>query len=110
MINYLIALPFILRFHLGRLALILQFILVFNIFPACAAGEKPIERIPATIMLEKSDHGKEITIKKGDVVNVRLQAIAGTGYQWHLDEASLEYFELAGHETLTGDKEGTLVG
>jgi predicted secreted protein len=61
------------------------------------------------VRLSKSDNGKEITIKTGDVLEIELERSGATGYEWYLDETYKKYFELLREDTETRQS-GSLVG
>lgn len=46
------------------------------------------------VRLSGQDNGKEITVRVGDVIQIKLKRFGGTGYEWYLDKPYGEYFEL----------------
>jgi predicted secreted protein len=61
------------------------------------------------VKLNRGDNGKEITIKTGDVLEIKLERSGSTGYEWYLDETYKKYFELLREDTETRQS-GSLVG
>jgi inhibitor of cysteine peptidase len=66
-----------LKNRLGAMVLISSLILV--VIPM-TVGAEPYKKI-----INETDNGKTISVKTGDVLDVRLPTTAGTGYSWHLD-------------------------
>ncbi len=66
-------------------------------------------KVGSEMKLRKSDNGKEITIKIGDVLQIELERSGGTGYEWYLDQSYKKHFELMGEDTETRQDRG-LVG
>ncbi len=60
-----------------------------------AFGAAPASK---SVILTGSDNGKTLTLNQGSILEVRLQASAGTGYSWQivdLDESHLEVLDTA---------------
>lgn len=51
------------------------------------------------VILKKQDSGKEITVKVGQVIQVQLEAIGGTGYWWYVEKLDPRYLELLSEKT-----------
>jgi len=48
------------------------------------------------ILIEAADHGREIEVKEGDIVVIRLEETLSTGYSWEvgdIDESVLELID-----------------
>ena len=56
--------------------------------------------------LRKSDSGKEIAMKVGDVISIELERSGSTGYEWYLDKSYIENFELIREDTETSNGRG----
>jgi inhibitor of cysteine peptidase len=50
--------------------------------PPAAASEKAQKAEPQTIAVEATDDGKQLTLKRGAILLVRLEANPSTGYSW----------------------------
>ncbi len=48
------------------------------------------------LLLKKSDQHRVVHVPVGQEIDVLLVAQGGTGYQWVIDEATLDHFELIG--------------
>jgi predicted secreted protein len=64
-----------------------------------------------TVIIKKEDNNKELTIQKGDIVQIELEGTGSTGYWWHIvpdSESTPEYLQLVSEETtaLTEGKTG----
>ena len=57
-------------------------------------------------VLTQKDHGKEITVPMGTVIQIELAAAGGAGYLWEFDDLDREHFELLKTETAGTDKPG----
>jgi len=81
--------------------------LIFFILPSWGGeaggtgGEKNMEREP-TVILQKGDHGKEITLKRGEVFEIRLEGTGGTGYGWYVRDLDTGHLDLLGEKTKVG--------
>lgn len=51
------------------------------------------------VILTKQDNGKEITLKVGQVIQVQLEGIGGTGYWWYVENLDPRYWELLSEKT-----------
>ena len=67
-----------------------------------------MENGPATI-LQKQDDGKEVRIKGGQVFEIQLEAMGGTGYWWYVQPPDARHVELLGEKT-GAQAEGRLGG
>ena len=46
------------------------------------------------VTVKKQDEGKEISVKRGDIVQIELQAMGSTGYTWYVDAVDSKHLEL----------------
>ncbi len=53
------------------------------------------------VILQKQDNGKEITVKAGQVIQIQLEAIGGTGYWWYVQSLDARPVELLSEKTRT---------
>jgi predicted secreted protein len=53
-----------------------------------AMGKEP------EVILQKQDNGKEINLKAGQVVQVQLAGVGGTGYWWYVQDLDARHLEL----------------
>jgi len=62
-----------------------------------------------TVILREKDTNREITVARGETVQIELAGTGATGYKWHIDKLDPEYLELIAEETKTmaGKKVGT---
>lgn len=51
------------------------------------------------VIVQKEDHGKEITVRVGDTVQVELVQLGSAGYKWHLSLSDPSCLELVSSET-----------
>jgi predicted secreted protein len=64
------------------------------------------------IIIKKEDNNRELTMQKGDIVQIELEGTGSTGYWWHLivpdSEPDSKYIQLVSEETkaLTEGKPG----
>jgi predicted secreted protein len=63
------------------------------------------------IIIQKGDNDSEITLQKGDVVQIELEGLGGTGFWWHIDNIDNNHLKLLSEETrvLTEGKTGAPV-
>jgi predicted secreted protein len=73
--------------------------------PAVSAGTDS-EVNNDMLMIGKQDNGKEITAKRGDIIQIELERSGGTGYEWYLDQDYKEYFELLKEDQKELSREG----
>ena len=59
------------------------------------------------LIIKKQDDGKEIKIKRGDVIRIELEGKGSTGYKWYVDTIDVERVELITEETVAL-KEGVI--
>jgi len=62
-----------------------------------------------TVILRKGDHGKEFTLKRGEVFEIQLEGTGGTGYGWHVRDLDTGHLDLLGEKT-KADSSGRLGG
>ncbi|MBB4842256.1 inhibitor of cysteine peptidase [Paucibacter oligotrophus] len=56
-----------------------------------------MKQTPATLMLSEADQGRELEVRPGDRLSIRLPENASTGYRWtveHYDAALIEPWAL----------------
>lgn len=65
----------------------------------------------SVVVLKKQDSGKEIDVKRGDVIQIELEGMGGAGYAWYLGDLDTQYIELLSQETkvLSGGRIGAPV-
>jgi len=51
------------------------------------------------VTIKKQDDGKEIKVKRGDVIQIELEGMGSTGYKWYLDTIDIERVEFMTEET-----------
>ncbi len=61
------------------------------------------------LVITKADDGKEITVAKGAIVEVRLEQSGGTGYLWEIVDPDETHLKVLG-STDTPLKQGKIVG
>lgn len=66
---------------------------------ACATGGGNAQEGGNVVVLKKADSGKEIQVKKGDVLQIELEGTGGTGYWWYVTERDPRLLELLSEET-----------
>lgn len=52
------------------------------------------------VIVKKQDDGKEIEIKRGDVIQIELEGMGSTGYKWYVDTIDVERVELITEATV----------
>jgi predicted secreted protein len=59
---------------------------------------------PGMTVLQMHDHGKEIRVQAGEVIELALEEQGGTGYLWEFDHLDKNHFQVVSTETrrLTG--------
>jgi len=50
-------------------------------------------------IFKKTDSGREITVRPGEVIRIELEQAGGTGYVWEPHDLDTEHFEVLGVET-----------
>jgi predicted secreted protein len=60
------------------------------------------------VIVHKKDNGKEIQVRRGDVIQIELEGMGSTGYKWHVDAIDVERVELLTEETVSLKKEGVV--
>ena len=81
--------------------LLLAWLLLFS--PAVMASD------PATLTVTKAQHGREIALKVGSILEIELPGQAGTGYSWLEQATGAPYLKLI-DQTTRPDKQGRLGG
>ncbi len=51
------------------------------------------------VILQKQDSGKEITVKAGQVIQVQLEGMGGTGYWWYVQNLDPRHLQLLSEKT-----------
>jgi inhibitor of cysteine peptidase len=64
---------------------------------------------PTVVTVTKAQHERNISLKVGDILQVELPAIAGTGYSWVEEATGTPYLKLIS-QTVRPDKEGRVGG
>lgn len=59
------------------------------------------------VIIKKQDDGKEIAIKRGDIIQIELEGMGSAGYRWYIENIDYELLELIKEETVTL-KEGVM--
>jgi predicted secreted protein len=54
-----------------------------------------------TVIIRKDQNGKEIRVRRGDLIQVELPALGSAGYTWHIDNLKAKYIEVISEETKT---------
>jgi predicted secreted protein len=54
---------------------------------------------PGMTVLQMHDHGKEIRVRAGEVIELALEEQAGTGYTWEFDHLDQNHFQVVRTET-----------
>jgi inhibitor of cysteine peptidase len=81
--------------------LLLALVLLFP--PAVMASD------PATVTVTQAQHGRDLTLKVGSILEIELPGIGGTGYTWLEQAAGAPYLKLL-DQTTRPDKEGRMGG
>jgi len=69
------------------------FIILSGVSEVGAMGKEP------EVILQKQDNGKEIKLKAGQVVQVQLAGVGGTGYWWYVQDLDVRHLELLAEKT-----------
>jgi predicted secreted protein len=56
--------------------------------------------------ITKKDNGKEMTVKKGDTIQIELEALGGAGFMWEFEDFDEGHLEIVKEETRDVSKEG----
>ena len=51
------------------------------------------------VILQKQDNGKELKLKAGQVFQIQLEAMGGTGYWWYVQSPDARHVKLLGEKT-----------
>ena len=93
-----------------RILLIIPFLLLLPGHPLDTRAEPlPIPSAAQCTTVTDTDDGGRVQIKLGDVLAVRLKAIPGTGYAWHLVRNDPKFLKPLGEPTYE-QTESKLVG
>ena len=57
----------------------------------------PLLAADATITVTKDQGGREIALKVGNILQIELPGIGGTGYSWSVEAAGAPYLKLVDH-------------
>lgn len=60
--------------------------------------------------LVKDDNGKEVTVQKGGIIEIRLEEPGATGYSWEVMDLDQSRLELLDSESTPKNQSGNLVG
>ncbi len=78
-------------------------IIFYSLISTCAAI--PDDNMDAkNITLGRQDNGKEIRVRCGYLIQIKLEQMGGAGYQWHVDSLDREHLELLSDETKATSK------
>ncbi|MHC1728315.1 MAG: protease inhibitor I42 family protein [Syntrophobacteraceae bacterium] len=58
------------------------------------AADIPAGESKAAVTVTKSDSGKQISVREGEILEVRLELAAGTGYSWEIINLDKEHLKL----------------
>jgi inhibitor of cysteine peptidase len=81
--------------------LLLVFLLLLQ--PAVMASD------PTTLTVTKAQHGRDLALKVGSILEIQLPGSGGTGYRWSEQATGAPYLKLMS-QTTQPDKEGRLGG
>ena len=70
-----------------------------TVMQACATGAAGAQEGSKVVVLKKADNNREIQVGVGDVFQVELEGIGGTGYWWHVTEMDRGLVELLSEDT-----------
>lgn len=59
------------------------------------------------IIIQKNDNQSEITLQKGDVIQIELEGLGSTGFWWYIDNLDTNYLKLLSEETRALTEGGT---
>ena len=78
----------------------LRMVLLFSLMiPVLGHSEgRAMENEPA-VVLQKQDNGKEVCIKGGQVFQIQLEGMGGTGYWWYVQPPDVRHVELLSEKT-----------
>ena len=51
------------------------------------------------VILQKQDSGREITLKAGQLIQVQLEGMGGTGYWWYVQNLDARHLEIISEKT-----------
>ena len=51
------------------------------------------------VILQKQDRGREIQVRVGEVIEIRLEALGGAGYGWYMEDLDPTLLEWIGEKT-----------
>ena len=77
----------------GMIGVFSFFIFLSGISEVGAMGKEP------EVILQKQDNGKEINLKAGQVVQIQLAGVGGTGYWWYVQSLDARHLELLSEKT-----------
>lgn len=69
------------------------------VMQACSTRLAGAQEEGRVVVLKKADNDREVQVRKGDVVQVELEGIGGTGYWWHVTELDRALLELLSEDT-----------
>ena len=70
-----------------------------TVMQACATGAAGAQEGSKVVVLKKTDNNREIQVGVGDVFQIELEGIGGTGYWWHVTEMDRGLLELLSEDT-----------
>ena len=66
--------------------------MMVTVFPQTAAGNHMMR-------IKRNDNGKEITVSRGNLVEVSLESQGATGYLWRFDGIDADFIDVVREET-----------
>jgi predicted secreted protein len=87
--------------HLIKLALLFLVFIVCLSFQNTIYGMTSTKEsiVSRTVLIQEEDNDKEITITRGDIIQIELKETGASGYKWHLSKLDPAYLELISEET-----------
>ena len=78
----------------------LGMVLLFSLLiPVLGHSEGPAMENEPAVVLQKQDNGKEVCIKGGQVFQIQLEGMGGTGYCWYVQPSDVRHVELLSEKT-----------
>jgi len=83
----------------GIITILLGTILSGGLMSACAGNPDP------TNTLTLADHGSEVTVSKGQIVELQLASNPSTGYTWEISELDTDLLDWSGEVEYTSQSD-----
>lgn len=87
-------------------ALMLRSIIVLVIFMTAFSTLVGFTKEGSKVVVKKEDDGKEITVKKGDVIQIEMEASGTAGFSWEFENFDNKHLTLLEEKTKGSTKEG----